>query len=169
LAAGNARLGEKHSVTLTIVPSPTSVRQALSPAKVIGSYTAMFSAILAVPLHHALLIRCGNRGADGSGHDRRGLGNGRLEVAAELGNQRGIGRYAIKQAGCCKLPDSVTSAVSAEASSWLSHVLAICWADLFGTPGPTAEPSYRLSPVMGRGRMSWCALLVYRRPIRRGC
>ena len=47
LAASSAWLAEKHKVTLTIVPSSDSVRQALSPSQVSGTFTATFRAILA--------------------------------------------------------------------------------------------------------------------------
>ena len=47
LAASRAWLAEKHSVTLTIVPSSVSVLQAFSPSTVSGTLTAILSAILA--------------------------------------------------------------------------------------------------------------------------
>ena len=47
LAASSAWLAEKHSVTLTMVPSPVSVLQALRPSQVSGTLTSRCSAILA--------------------------------------------------------------------------------------------------------------------------
>ena len=46
LAASSAWLAEKHSVTLTIVPSPVSFLQVLSPSIVSGTLMQTLSAIL---------------------------------------------------------------------------------------------------------------------------
>jgi len=46
LAAIHACTGEKHSVTLTMVPSLASAAQAFNPSQVSGTFTAMFLAIL---------------------------------------------------------------------------------------------------------------------------
>src|SRR5881628_2224534 len=47
LAARRAWLGEKHSVTLTLIPSVASVLQAFKPSGISGTLTTMFLWILA--------------------------------------------------------------------------------------------------------------------------
>ena len=66
LAASSAWLAEKHSVTLTMVPSPVSALHALRPSSVSGTLTVDVLGDLgelAAFLQHALVVGRGDLGA----------------------------------------------------------------------------------------------------------
>ena len=108
LAASSAWLAEKHSVTLTMVPSPVSAWQALRPSQVSGTLTVTLPAILASARpssEHAVEVGGGDLGADRPRHQLADLGDDLLEVAAGLGHQGRIGGDAVEQARCGQLLD----------------------------------------------------------------
>ena len=108
LAASSAWLAEKHSVTLTIVPSPVSALQALRPSQVSGTLTVTFLAILASArpsLSMPSRSVAATSALTGPGTSCADLGDDLLEVAPGLGHQRRIGGDAVEQAGCGQLLD----------------------------------------------------------------
>ena len=101
LAASSAWVAEKQSVTLTMVPSPVSVLQALSPSQVSGTLTVTFLAILARmrPSRSMPSVSVAATSAEtGPGTMAQISAMIGLEIAPGLGDERGIGGDAIEEA-----------------------------------------------------------------------
>ena len=91
LAASSAWLAEKHKVTLTIVPSPVSFLQVLSPS--IGERHLDRDIVGDLPqhlglAHHLVMIERDHLGRDRPGDDPANLLHHLEEVAAGLVDQR---------------------------------------------------------------------------------
>ena len=110
LAASSAWFAEKQRVTLTIRPSSESVRQALSPSQVSGTFTAMFGRELrelAALGHHPLVVERHGLGADRPLDLVADLADHLDEVAARFLDEARVRRHAVDQAERVQLANLV--------------------------------------------------------------